>query len=83
VKEAGLRYPSNCQMTLKKYNVIPSDYRDLESDTSGAVASRYRQKTRMDSDDDPAAGGYAGGNISSETDVPAIDETVPDKRATL
>ena len=39
--------------------------------------------TRLDSDDDPVVDGYAGGNISSETDVPEVDGTLPDWRATL
>jgi len=68
---------------LKKCHAVPSDYRDLKSDTSRPVASRTRPKARLDSDDDPAAGGYAGGNITSETDVPAVDETALDGRATL
>jgi len=43
----------------------------------------HRAVTRLDSDEDPAAGGYAGGNISNETGVPAVDKTVPDGRATV
>jgi len=47
------------------------------------VANRTRQKTRLESDDDPAVDGYAGGNISNETDVPVVDKTVPDGQATV
>jgi len=47
VKEAGLRYPSDCQTILKKCDAFPSDYGDLESDTSGPAASRTRRKTRL------------------------------------
>ena len=59
---------------------VLSDYCDY---MSKLVASWTRQKTRLDRDDDSAVDGYAGWNICSETDVPAVNETVRDGQATV
>jgi len=57
---------------VKKYTAVQSDCRDLESDTSGVVASPTIWKTRLD-DEDSAFDRYAGGNISGEITIPAVD----------
>jgi len=75
-EEDQIKIPLRLIDDPEKCTAVPSDCRDLESDTPGPVASRTRRKSRLDSDVEPAVDGYVGGNISSETDVPAVDETV-------